>query len=222
MTQQMSKTQSIIDAPENLFKLTPEHVDKAGEVAGRAFQDDPVTRFSLPDKKEREEKLPYTFKMIYAYGVRHGVSYATSSNLEGIIIWLPPDKMYPSFWAMMRYGGLKLMFKMSNFKKGAMKAMKTSIAIFNYEEERHRALVPYEHWYLQNIAVEPAEQGKGYGSLLIRSMTEKIDSIGLPIFLETNTEKAVSIYQKHGFEVLEHTIIPETDIPLWCMLRKPR
>jgi ribosomal protein S18 acetylase RimI-like enzyme len=142
--------------------------------------------------------------------------------LEGIIIWLPPNKLYPSFWAMMRYGGLKLMLKMSNFKKGAMKAMKTSMSIFNYEEERHKALVPFEHWYLQNIAVDPSEQRKGYGSLLIRSMTEKIDSIGLPIFLETNTEKAASLYKRHGFEVLEHTIIPETDVSLWCMLRRPR
>jgi ribosomal protein S18 acetylase RimI-like enzyme len=208
---------------DNLFKLTPEHVDKAGEVAGRAFQDDPVTLFSLPDEKEREQKLPYTFKMLYAYGIRNGVTYATSNNLEGIIIWLPPDKLYPSMWAMMRHGGFKLIFKMSNFKRGAMKTMKTTMAIFNYEEERHKALAPFEHWYLQNIAVEPDEQGKGYGSLLIRAMTEKIDQEDrLPIFLETNKEKNLSFYQKHGFEILEHTIIPKTDVPLWCMLRNPR
>ena len=52
-------------------------------------------------------------------------------------------------------------------------------------------------------------------------MIKKIESDGLPIYLETNTEKAMSIYQKYGFEILEHTIIPETPVPLWCMLRKP-
>jgi ribosomal protein S18 acetylase RimI-like enzyme len=115
-----------------------------------------------------------------------------------------------------------MMLKMSSLSPKAMKMMKVTMAIFGYEEERHKALVPYEHWYLQNIAVEPKEQGKGYGSLLIRNMTEKIDGTGLPIFLETNTEKAMSIYQRHGFEVIEHTIIPNTDVPLWCMLRQPR
>jgi ribosomal protein S18 acetylase RimI-like enzyme len=101
--------------------------------------------------------------------------------------------------------------------------MKTTMAIFNYEEERHKALAPFEHWYLQNIAVEPEEQGKGYGSLLIRAMTEKIDREDrVPIFLETNKEKNLPFYQKHGFEILEHTIIPKTDVPLWCMLRNPR
>lgn len=222
MTKQISKRQFKIDNLDILFKLTPEHTDKAAEVAGRAFYDDPVALFTLPDKKEREEKLPNSFKMIYAYGIRHGVSYATSSNLEGIIIWLPPDKLYPSFWGMMRYGGLKLMFKRSNLRKGAIKAIKGIIAIFNYEEERHRALAPFEHWYLQNIAVEPEQQGKGYGSQLISAMTEKIDNIGLPIYLETNKERNLSFYQKHGFEISENTIIPKTDVPLWCMLRIPK
>jgi ribosomal protein S18 acetylase RimI-like enzyme len=201
--------------------LTPEYVDKAGKVAGRAFQDDPVALFTLPDEKEREQKLPYSFKMIYAYGIRNGVTYATSNNFEGIIVWLPPDKLYPSMWAMMRHGGLKMIFKASNLKVKAIKTMKVTIAIFNYEDERHKALAPFEHWYLQNIAVKPEEQGKGYGSLLIRAMTEKIDKIGLPIYLETNKEKNLSFYQKHGFEILEHTIIPKTDVRLWCMLRKP-
>jgi len=145
LTQQLSKTQSINDGSDNLFKLNPEYAEEAGRVAGRAFQDDPVTIFTLPDKREREEKLQYSFKMIYAYGIRHGVSYATSPNLEGIIIWLPPDKLYPSFWAMMRHGGIKMMFKMSNFKIKAMKTMKATMAIFNYEDERHKALAPFEH-----------------------------------------------------------------------------
>ena len=100
--------------------------------------------------------------------------------------------------------------------------MRKTMAIFNYEEERHKELVPYDHWYLQNIAVKPEEQGKGYGGLLLRTMIETVKSDGLPIYLETNTEKAMSIYQRYGFEILEYGIIPETDVPLWCMLRKPR
>ena len=99
--------------------------------------------------------------------------------------------------------------------------MKRTMRIFNYEEERHKHLVPYDHWYFQNIVVKPEEQGKGYGGLLISTMIKKIESDELPIYLETNTEKNVSIYQKYGFEILEHEIITETDVPLWCMLRKP-
>jgi len=202
---------------DNLYKLTPNNVKDACMVAGCAFQDDPVTIFTYPDEKERKEKIKYGFYMLYNYGIKHGLAYATSKNLEGITSWLPPGKVYPSTWTMMRYGGFHTMRKVGL----KMKAMKRIMTCFQYEEKRHRALTPFDHWYFENIAVKPEEQGKGYGGLLISCLIKKVESDGLPIYVETNVDKNVSIYQKYGFEVLEHTIIPETPVPLWCMLRKP-
>ena len=202
---------------DSLFKITPDHVKEACKVAGEAFVDDPVMVYSFPDEQIRKKNSQYGFYMIYNYGIKHGLSYATSENLEGITIWLPPGKVYPSTWQMMRYGGFYAMRKIGL----KLKAMKKSIAVFSFEEEKHKEHAPFDHWYFQNIAVHPEEQGKGYGSLLISTMLKTIESDGLPVYVETNTEKAMSIYQKHGFEILEYTIIPETDIPLWCMLKKP-
>ena len=202
---------------DSLFKITPDHVKEACKVAGEAFVDDPVMIYSFPDEQIRKKNSQYGFYMIYNYGIKHGLSYATSENLEGITIWLPPGKVYPSTWQMMRYGGFYAMRKIGL----KLKAMKKSIAVFSFEEEKHKEHAPFDHWYFQNIAVHPEEQGKGYGSLLISTMLKTIESDGLPVYVETNTEKAMSIYQKHGFEILEYTIIPETDIPLWCMLKKP-
>ncbi len=203
---------------DNLFKLIPDYVKKACKVAGSAFQDDPIMVFVYPDENERKQKSKYGFYMIYRYGIKYGLAYATSKNLEGITIWLPPNKTYPSTWSMMRHGGFYTMRKVGL----KLKAMKRTMTVFKYEEERHKELAPYDHWYFQNIAVKPEEQGKGYGGLLISTMLKTIESDGLPIYVETNTEKSVSIYQKYGFEILEYGIIPETDIALWCMLRKPR
>ena len=202
---------------DNLHKLTPDDVKKACVMAGNAFQDDPIMVFIYPDEEERKKKAQYGFYMIYNYGIKYGLAYATSKNLEGTTIWLPPNKVYPSTWSMMRYGGFYTMRKVGL----KMKAMKKTMTIFKYEEERHRYHAPCNHWYFQNIAVEPKEQGKGYGGLLISTMLKTIESDGLPVYVETNTEKAMSIYQKYGFEIVEYGIIPETPVPLWCMLRTP-
>ncbi|MFX0072493.1 MAG: GNAT family N-acetyltransferase [Candidatus Hermodarchaeota archaeon] len=203
---------------DKFFKITPEYAEKASKVAGSAFQDDPVSIFVYPDEKERRQKLQYGFEVLYNYGIRKGVTYAISNDLEGIIIWLPPDKIYVSFWTMMRYGGFRAMCK-AGLK---IKAMKRSMAVFKYIESKHKLLAPFNHWYLQNIAVTPEEQRKGYGELLLTAMFKQIDSEGLPIYLETNNERNLSFYQKHGFEILEHEIIPGIDVPLWCMLRKQK
>jgi len=210
----MNETETL----NSLFKLKREHVKEAIKVAGNAFQEDPVTIFTYPDEGERKQNVQYGFYMIYNYGIKHGLTYATSKNLEGITIWLPPNKVYQSFWTMMRYGGFYSMRKVGL----KIKIIKKIMAVFNYMEERHKHLVPYDHWYFQNIAVKPEEQGKGYGGLLISIMIKTIESEGLPIYVETNTEKSVKIYQKYGFEIIEHDIIPNTDVPLWCMLRKPK
>ncbi|MBN1801409.1 MAG: GNAT family N-acetyltransferase [Candidatus Lokiarchaeota archaeon] len=202
----------------DFFKLNPEHVKMACKIAGDAFQEDPFTKFVYPDENVRKQKLQHAFLMPYTYGIRHGMTYATSSNLEGVIIWLPPGKIYASTWTMMKYGGFRTIFKVG-FN---IKALKRSIAVFAYMEARHKHLVPYDHWYIQNLAVKPKEQGKGHGSSLIRAMFKRIDPEGLPIYLETNNERNISLYRRHGFEILEHSIIPNTDnVPLWCMLRKP-
>ncbi|MFX1529554.1 MAG: GNAT family N-acetyltransferase [Promethearchaeota archaeon] len=208
----------MINDLDNLYKLTSDDVKKACMVAGEAFQDDPIMVFVYPDEKERKQKAQYGFYMIYRYGMKFGLAYATSDNLEGITIWLPPGKVYPKAWTMMKMGGFYAMRKVGL----KLKAMKRSMKVFKYEEERHRHHAPFDHWYFQNIAVKPEEQGKGYGGLLISTMLKTVESDGLPIYVETNTEKSVSIYQKYGFEILEHVMIPETPVPLWCMLRKAR
>ena len=204
----------MIDELNNLFRLTKEHIKQACKVSGRAFQDDPVTKYMFPDEIERREKVLYGFVPIYKHGIRDGEVYATSENLEGIAVWIPPKKVHQSIWSMMRHGGFHAM------RKTGFKAMKKGMPIYKYLDPAHKRLAPFDHWYLQSIAVEPEEQGKGYGSSLLRAMITKIDNEGLPIYLETNTEKNMLYYEKFGFEVVEHIIIPKTEIPIWCMLRK--
>ena len=82
---------------DNLFKLSPDNLEKVCKVAGSAFQDDPVSIFIYPDEEKRKQKLQYGFYMLYKYGIRIGGAYATSNNLEGIVMWLPPIKFISLF-----------------------------------------------------------------------------------------------------------------------------
>ena len=63
-----------------LFKLTPDYVKEACKVAGNAFEDDPLMVFIYPDEKERKQKSQYGFYSMYKYGIKHGLTYATSTN----------------------------------------------------------------------------------------------------------------------------------------------
>ena len=89
-----------------------------------------------------------------------------------------------------------------------------------FVDNLHRKLVPYPHWYLQIIGVDPAYQGQGFSSRLLRPVLERIDRERMHCFLETNARKNVAIYRRFGFEVVSEDKMPGTEVTSFAMLRK--
>ena len=78
------------------------------------------------------------------------------------------------------------------------------------------------HWFLGPIGVDPMRQGEGFASKLMRPMLDRADAEGLPVFLDTNTEENIALYEHFGFRVKERADMPEADIWNVAMLREPR
>lgn len=77
------------------------------------------------------------------------------------------------------------------------------------------------HWYLAMIGVDPARQGRGYGSAILKESLRRCDEEGVAAYLESSNPKNVPLYERHGFEVLG--FIQPGDFPgLYPMLRRPR
>lgn len=78
------------------------------------------------------------------------------------------------------------------------------------------------HAYLWFLGVTPQAQGRGIGSRLLKFATDKLDAAGQPAYLETQTERNIALYVRHGFTVIsEHR--PRPDAPmLWSMWREPQ
>jgi ribosomal protein S18 acetylase RimI-like enzyme len=85
-----------------------------------------------------------------------------------------------------------------------------------------RAFHPHEpHWYLSMLGVDPACQGRGYGSALLKAGLARCDADGLPAYLESSNPKNIPLYERFGFEVMGH--IAPGDFPgLTPMLRPAR
>ena len=199
---------------EDIIKLDKTQIQAAGEVLGRALQDDPVSVYDIPEKEKRHAVIKYVYQMTSCLGVKYGETHATSSNLEGVAVWLPYiNKEYKLIT------DIRCLLKAKFYKLGR-EAGKRFKPIEEHGTKVHREFAPDDHWYLQTLGVEPAHQGKGYGSLLMEYMLEKIDNTNpLPVFLETSTELNVKFYKRFGFEVMKEGIIPETDVEQWYLLR---
>ena len=77
------------------------------------------------------------------------------------------------------------------------------------------------HWYLPLIGIDPAHQGKGLGSVLMKHATDICDRDGVLAYLESSNLRNVPLYERHGFESLG-TIQAGSSPEITPMLRRPR
>jgi GNAT superfamily N-acetyltransferase len=179
------------------------------QTLARAFFDDPVMMFMLPDDAVRRAKMPRVFKLLFKLGLPHGACFVTS-GYESATLWRPPYGWHVPFWQYI-VNGPELF---GIFGGRALSVMNTM--------DRIEKLHPHDpHWYLQAIGTDPPFQGKGYGALILRSQLAVADAAGQPCYLESSKDTNVPIYKSFGFEVTGEIKIPDGPT-LWPMWRDPR
>ncbi|MFP4395932.1 MAG: GNAT family N-acetyltransferase [Anaerolineales bacterium] len=200
----------------SLVRLTRAQIEPAARVLTRAFADEPLWEYFIPDAARRHQKIYYIFRLMVVYGVRYGEGYATSPDLEGVAVWLPSQRAKMSLWQQIQCGAIPAFFNLG------LKTTARISATDAYIEETHERIAPFPHMYLSVIGVDPAHQGQGHASALLRPMFARLDEEGLPCYLETHTIPNLEIYQHYGFDVREEDTFPNSDTRYWIMIREPQ
>ena len=69
-------------------------------------------------------------------------------------------------------------------------------------------------------AIQPAVQGLGLGSALMRATLVGVDAAGEPAYLEATSPDNRRLYERHGFEVVRELPLPGGP-SLYAMWREP-
>jgi len=186
----------------------------AGNILSKAFHHDPIFNYLIPNTNQRFKILNQYFQHVIKFGLRYGEVY-TSPNLECISVWLPPKNSFHTTWKAIKTGALILPIKIK------WKYLTLQNKIHKFSDNLHKKFVPYPHWYLSLIGVEPNHQGKGLGQQLLSTTIKRIDLERKPIYLETNKEKNLKIFERFGFHILKKAIVPDTELFHWSLLRNP-
>jgi ribosomal protein S18 acetylase RimI-like enzyme len=171
-----------------------------------AFAADPVARWCWPDARQYLAAMPDFARAFGGRAFAHDAAHCTD-DCAGAALWLPPD-VHPDQTAI----GAVLERTAPAALLADLDAVLERMAVFHPDGP---------HWYLPLIGVDPAHQGKGYGSALLAHALAKCDRDRLPAYLESTNPRNVSLYKRHGFEVLG-TIQVGHSPPLTPMLRKAR
>jgi GNAT superfamily N-acetyltransferase len=181
------------------------------EALARAFDDDPVMNFIIPDQARRRRRLPMLFRVELQYlHLPLGEVYTTADVSAGAL-WAPPDQ-----WRTPPSVVLRTLPRLIIALGGRLPLSLRAIG----EVER---LHPREsHWYLAVLGTEPAWQGKGVGSALLAPVLQRCDREGRPAYLESSKESNLAFYRRHGFEVTGTIDLPGGGPRVWTMWREPR
>lgn len=175
----------------------------------RAFYDDPVFSYFIPDDSKRLKKLEAVMGILFKLGLPHGACY-TTANYESIALWRPPNEWDVPFWAYI-VNGPKMI---SAFGGNLGRVLSTM--------DKMEKIHPHRpHWYLQTIGTDPAFQGKGYGGAIMRDRLAAVDAAHLPCYLESSKDTNIPIYRSFGFSVTGEISIPAGPT-IWPMWREAR
>lgn len=194
--------------------LATSRVEEAGHMLARAFYDDPMSEYLLPDREARSRLLPELATACTRYVHLYGDVYATA-NGGGAALWLRPGETELSYWRMLRSG------MVSAALKSGLSGIARFLTLVDCVEDLHRRGVPARHWYLFFLGVEPSRQRQGIGSALIRPMLDLCDAFRSPCFLLTFNESTLHFYGRHGFRLAVSGKVPRGP-RVWGLLREPR
>jgi GNAT superfamily N-acetyltransferase len=191
-------------------------VPRAEEVLGRAFFDDPLWTWVLPDDADRRRALGWFMGVGVRYGHAHGTVHAMGPSVEGCAVWLPPGDS-----DFLPERGVELGMNEAPEQLGEAAFLRFLTAMSHLEPFHHEQM-PDDHWYLMILGVDPPRQRQGVGGALLQPVLARADEAGQRCYLETQRERNVPFYQAHGFEVAVETDIPDGGPHMWLMARSPR
>lgn len=193
-------------ASTGIWEATRGDQERIAGLMARAFVDDPVSRWIWPDREVRYRALAETMVPYGARALDHGTGLV-AGDFAAAALWLPPGVTMDG----------------DDFI-GMLAESVPEPALGQYLEQadrldRHHPAEP--HWYLPMIGADPAHRGQGHGTALLAHGLALADRDRLPVYLESSAAANLTLYLRHGFEVLEEVRIGDSP-PKYALLRPAR
>lgn len=196
------------------IRLAARDVPQASVTLARAFQDDPLMRFLIPDPVNRAQKLPWFLGTTVRYCLAYGEVHATPA-LDAIACWLTPGNTTVTPARVFRTGGATTPFKLG------FRGFQRLLVWQEYVTKEHTAHAPELHFYLYVLGVDPLSRGHGLGRVLLEPMLARADIEQRLCYLETQTENNVRVYESLGFRLMRVGKTPGYELTTWALRREP-
>lgn len=191
-----------------LTTATIHRVPALAPVLARTFADDAMVAWPFHDHDVEERAAPLFAALLREYAALGIVIEADDG--AGVAAWIPPESDV-------------------GLEQVNVATWSEVVGLTDDGGDRyHRfwswleSYVPHEpHWMLDMVGVDPARQGEGIGSALVRYGVERAEDDGVPAFLETSKARNVPYYERFGFRTAAEEDAPDGGPHIWFMRLDP-
>lgn len=171
-----------------------------------AFSSDPIMRWFYPAPNEYLQTFPEFVRIYGGKAFDHGTAHYLH-DFTAAALWLPPN-VRPDEDALVAL----VQNSLPEDRKERVWAVMEQLDSYHPTE-------PF--WHLPTIGTDPTQQRKGYGSALMKHALDICDEEEATAYLESSDPRNISLYARHGFEILG-MIQEDTMPPLIPMMRTPK
>jgi ribosomal protein S18 acetylase RimI-like enzyme len=184
----------------------------AAALLGRAFADDPLFAWVIPDERVRRRHLPGMFAAQLGIARLGGFEtdvMCAGGPILGCALWSPPGAS-PSV--------LQQLVTIATVPLIPMSRLAVCLSTF-HEINRERPKEP-PHWYLSLLGVDPPAQRTGVGRGLLTPRLARCDEARVPSAL-TSGEANVAYYEAFGYTATRKIEVSGHGPTHWVMWRNP-
>jgi GNAT superfamily N-acetyltransferase len=179
-----------------------------------AFAEDPVFAWLIPPELPgRDDRLRTFFTSMSRGYLRQGKPCYLSGDASAAALWAAPGA-----WTMpLSQVILEAPPNALALRRRLLRALRTQLQI-----ERLHARQSRPHWYLGYLGTRRDRQGQGLGTQMLREVLAGLDANGLPAYLESSSERNLSLYARNSFCVVGELQALGHGPTIWRMWREPQ
>jgi len=203
---------------ENVEKLDPKDIEKAARVITEAFMDYPLPGQFIIDPDRRRKALQEMFKVELRKAFKKGAVYTLGGDFQEVAIWkhaVVPESDF-AYLKYARLGTLKLLFNIR-----LKECIRLIRALKNVLDTKLKLYLPGDTAELYIVGVNPANQGQGRLSRLLKPVLHEMQAQGRPVLVMTNTESNKKIYEHLGFKLLRVLEDKDNDFVAYYLVKYP-
>ncbi|HXW46458.1 MAG TPA: GNAT family N-acetyltransferase [Streptosporangiaceae bacterium] len=209
-------TQETVSPRGGSHGIRPARRDEAGligEVLADAFAEDPVFAWLIsPQVRDRDRRLRTFFTSMSRGYLRLSKPCFLTGDASAAALWAGPGAWPMPLSQMI----LEAAPSGLAFRSRLIRALRTQLQVERLHAEQHQP-----HAYLGYLGTRGDRQGEGLGTRMLQEVLGRLDTDGVPAYLESSNERNLALYERNGFRVVGELRALGHGPTIWRMWREP-